>query len=159
MAQTVLGTLQISYGGKEVDRFRRPWARLTVREAIRQVRQRRRRRSSKITPPWSSRQGPRSRCRSRGTGHGKLLTEIFETVAEPHLWNPTFITAYPTEVSPLSRKNDANPEIVDRFELFVAGREIANAFSELNDPHRPEGALYQADGRERRRRRRSACHG
>jgi lysyl-tRNA synthetase class 2 len=67
-------------------------------------------------------------------GHGKLLTEIFDEVAEPKLWNPTFITQYPTEVSPLSRKNDDNPEVVDRFELFVVGRELANAFSELNDP-------------------------
>ncbi len=67
-------------------------------------------------------------------GDGKLLIEIFETVAEPKLWQPTFITEYPTEVSPLSRRNDANPEVVDRFELFIVGRELANAFSELNDP-------------------------
>jgi lysyl-tRNA synthetase class 2 len=67
-------------------------------------------------------------------GHGKLLTEIFDEVAEPQLWNPTFITGYPTEVSPLSRKNDNDPGIVDRFELFVVGRELANGFSELNDP-------------------------
>ena len=67
-------------------------------------------------------------------GYGKLLTEVFDEVAEPHLWHPTFITRYPTEVSPLSRKNDANPEVVDRFELFIVGRELANAFSELNDP-------------------------
>ncbi len=55
-------------------------------------------------------------------------------MAEPHLWNPTFITEYPTEISPLSRKNETNPEVVDRFELFIVGRELANAFSELNDP-------------------------
>jgi lysyl-tRNA synthetase class 2 len=67
-------------------------------------------------------------------GYGKLLMEIFEEVAEHKLVQPTFITAYPTEVSPLSRKNDHNPELVDRFELIIAGREIANAFSELNDP-------------------------
>ena len=65
---------------------------------------------------------------------GKLLIGIFEEVAEPKLIQPTFITDYPTEVSPLSRKNDDDPEIVDRFELYIAGREIANAFSELNDP-------------------------
>ena len=67
-------------------------------------------------------------------GHGKLLTEVFDEVVEPKLWQPTFITEYPTEVSPLSRKNDERPDVVDRFELFVVGRELANAFSELNDP-------------------------
>ena len=70
----------------------------------------------------------------KNTGYGKLLTEVFDAVAEPELWQPTFITQYPTDVSPLSRKNDDNPEVVDRFELFVVGRELANAFSELNDP-------------------------
>ena len=66
--------------------------------------------------------------------YGKLLMEVFDAVVEPELWQPTFITQYPTEVSPLSRKNDQNAAVVDRFELFVVGRELANAFSELNDP-------------------------
>lgn len=70
----------------------------------------------------------------RYEGHGKLLTKLFDLTVEPKLIQPTFITHYPLEVSPLSRKNDENPEFVDRFELFIAGREIANAFSELNDP-------------------------
>jgi lysyl-tRNA synthetase, class II len=60
--------------------------------------------------------------------------EIFEQVAEAQLIKPTFITGYPIEVSPLARKNDQNPAMVDRFELYIAGRELANAFSELNDP-------------------------
>lgn len=66
-------------------------------------------------------------------GQGKLLSEIFEEVAEHRLLKPTFITAYPAEVSPLARRNDDNPELTDRFEFFVGGREIANGFSELND--------------------------
>lgn len=66
-------------------------------------------------------------------GLGKILTEIFEKSVEHRLINPTFITAYPVEVSPLSRRNDIDPEISDRFEFFIAGREIANGFSELND--------------------------
>ena len=67
-------------------------------------------------------------------GSGKLLFEIFEKTVEDRLIEPTFITEYPVEVSPLSRVNDSNPEIADRFEFFVAGMEIANGFSELNDP-------------------------
>ena len=67
-------------------------------------------------------------------GTGKIQQEIFEHNVEAQLIQPTFITEFPTETSPLARANDANPEITDRFELYIAGREIANAFSELNDP-------------------------
>ncbi len=67
-------------------------------------------------------------------GHGKLLTKIFDEVVEPRLIQPTFIYQYPLEVSPLSRKTEGSPDFVDRFELFMAAREMANAFSELNDP-------------------------
>jgi len=67
-------------------------------------------------------------------GPGKLLTEIFEKTVEAKLFDPTFITEYPTEVSPLARRSDRDPFVTDRFELIVAGREIANGFSELNDP-------------------------
>jgi len=66
--------------------------------------------------------------------HGKILTKLFDSLVEPKLIEPTFITGYPVEVSPLSRKSDANPELTDRFELFIAGKEIANGFSEINDP-------------------------
>jgi len=65
---------------------------------------------------------------------GRVLAELFDELVEPKLIQPTFITLYPTDVSPLSRRNPEDPEIVDRFELFIAGREIANGFSELNDP-------------------------
>jgi lysyl-tRNA synthetase, class II len=67
-------------------------------------------------------------------GPGKAKTELFELLVEEKLVDPTFITAYPTEVSPLARRNEDNPEVTDRFELFITGRELANAFSELNDP-------------------------
>jgi lysyl-tRNA synthetase, class II len=67
-------------------------------------------------------------------GWGRLLMELFEHRVEQQLIQPTFVTGYPIEVSPLSRRNDADPELADRFELFIAGREIANGFSELNDP-------------------------
>ena len=67
-------------------------------------------------------------------GRGKVLIEIFEKTAESKLEGPIFITEYPAEVSPLARRNDNDPFVTDRFEFFVAGREIANGFSELNDP-------------------------
>jgi lysyl-tRNA synthetase class 2 len=69
-----------------------------------------------------------------GDGLGKIQTEIFEKTVEDRLDEPTFITAYPAEVSPLARRNDDNPFVTDRFEFFVGGRELANGFSELNDP-------------------------
>jgi lysyl-tRNA synthetase class 2 len=65
---------------------------------------------------------------------GKVITKIFDVLVEPKLIQPTFITGYPSEVSPLSRRSDEEPDITERFELFIAGREIANGFSELNDP-------------------------
>ncbi|MBU1194747.1 MAG: lysine--tRNA ligase [Proteobacteria bacterium] len=65
---------------------------------------------------------------------GKIITKLFDVLVEPKLIQPTFITGYPVEVSPLSRKNESDPELTDRFELFIAGREIANGFSEINDP-------------------------
>ena len=70
----------------------------------------------------------------KSAGLGKIQVEIFEKTVESFLFEPTFITAYPTEVSPLARPNDENAFIVDRFELFIGGREVANGFSELNDP-------------------------
>jgi lysyl-tRNA synthetase class 2 len=65
---------------------------------------------------------------------GKVITKLFDALVEPKLIQPTFITGYPAEVSPLSRRSDEQPDITERFELFIAGREIANGFSELNDP-------------------------
>ena len=101
--------------------------------------------SSPSTIPGST--GPAAGCRDAAralrdarypgagvaTAPGKLLTEIFEKTAEHRLDAPTFVTGFPAEVSPLARRNDADPFLTDRFELFICGREIANGFSELND--------------------------
>ncbi len=74
---------------------------------------------------------------------GKVITKLFDILVEPNLIQPTFITGYPVEVSPLSRRSDTHPELTDRFELFIAGREIANGFSELNDPEDQKGRFLQ----------------
>ena len=79
----------------------------------------------------------------RRDGPGKLQIEIFEKTVEQTLMDPTFVYGYPVEVSPLSRTNDADPFITDRFEFFLAGRELANGFSELNDPE-DQAARFQA---------------
>src|SRR5690606_31778925 len=83
-------------------------------------------------------------------GAGKLELELFEKLVEHELRGPIFATGYPAEVSPLARANDADPFLTDRFELFVAGRELANGFSELNDPE-DQAARFraQAEGRAR----------
>lgn len=132
IAQDILGTLDFAYQGNDIS-FQRPWRRLTVRDAILEY-------GDVDAKQLDDRDLALVYARSIGLdlpaeiGHGKLIMEIFEEVAEHKLIQPTFVTAYPTEVSPLSRKNEQNPDIVDRFELIIGGREIANAFSELNDP-------------------------
>lgn len=132
VAQEVLGTLDFTYQELAIS-FQRPWRRLTVKEAILEY-------GDIEQKQLEDRDLALAYARSIGLdlpdeiGYGKLIMEIFEEVAEHKLIQPTFVTAYPTEVSPLSRKNDHDPYIVDRFELMIGGREIANAFSELNDP-------------------------
>ena len=84
-----------------------------------------------------------------GMGLGTLQLLMFEETTEADLWNPTFIIDYPAEISPLARSSDGNPEITERFELFIVGREIANGFSELNDPEdQAERFLAQAKAKE-----------
>ena len=84
-----------------------------------------------------------------GTGLGTLQLLMFEETAEADLWDPTFIVDYPAEISPLARASDSNRDITERFELFIVGREIANGFSELNDPEdQAERFLSQAKAKE-----------
>ena len=149
--ETVLGKQIIEYQGKTVD-FTRPWARMSLFESLKEL-------GGVDEGVLEDRNEAEKAASSLGVkllerdGHGQILTKLFDHLVEPHLINPTFITEYPTEVSPLSRRNEENPNVVDRFELFIAGREIANAFNELNDPvdqrRRFEGQVALRDAGDR----------
>jgi lysyl-tRNA synthetase, class II len=132
MAQSILGKTTITYQGESYE-FGRPFRRMTVKESILQF-------NPDLTPADIDDLGRARAVAERlaiplkdNYGLGKVQIEIFEKTVEHRLKDPTFITAYPTEVSPLARRNDADPSVTDRFEFFVGGREIANGFSELND--------------------------
>jgi len=128
----VLGTATVSYQGETYD-FGRPFARMTVKDSILRFN------PSLEAADLDDRARACHAAEALGIpckpawGLGKVQIEIFEKTVEGRLADPTFITAYPTEVSPLARRNDADPFVTDRFEFFVGGREIANGFSELND--------------------------
>ena len=131
VAEGLFGKPRIAYAGHEVD-LRPPWKRLSMVEGIEQF-------GEVDRSSLATLEGLRSFAQERefpldgGLSYGELLVEIFERVVEPHLIQPTFVVGFPLEVSPLARRNDANPLLVDRFELYIGGRELANAFSELND--------------------------
>ncbi|TVP90277.1 MAG: lysine--tRNA ligase [Thioalkalivibrio sp.] len=133
LCREVLGTTVIEYQGQRHD-VAPPFARLTVRESIVAFN------PGIADADLDDAERMRGHCRDLGIpvkpgyGLGKLWIEVFEKTVEPELVDPTFITAYPTEVSPLARRSDGDPFVTDRFEFFVGGREIANGFSELNDP-------------------------
>ncbi len=133
LTQEILGTQQITYQGINLD-FSKPFARMTVKESI--LHFNRNIKSDAIDNLEAARKIATQLeiPVHESWGLGKVQIEIFEKTVEKQLVEPTFITAYPAEVSPLARRNDQDPFITDRFEFFVAGREIANGFSELNDP-------------------------
>ncbi len=131
-ARAVRGALIFEYQGREVD-LTPPWQNLDFRTSLLEI---------GGVPPEVLFDTEKALNLSRelggvhknGDGLGKALHKIFEVKVEPHLWRPTFITGYPREISPLSRTSDHDPDVVDRFEFFIAGREMGNGFSELNDP-------------------------
>ena len=132
LAQEVNGGPRLVYGEHEID-LTPPWRRLVLKEAVRQY-------AGLSAEEVEQEAIVRAKACAVGVHlpatapFGKVLADLFEAVAEPHLIQPTFVVSYPVEVSPLARRNDADPRFVDRFELYIAGRELANAFSELNDP-------------------------
>ena len=128
----LLGTTDVSSEGNTYD-FGNPFSRMTVFDSVLHY-------NPDITAEaLADLDSAREIAKNLGVklkdsyGLGKIQIEIFEKTVEHRLMDPTFITEYPTEVSPLARRNDANPFVTDRFEFFVGGREIANGFSELND--------------------------
>lgn len=133
LAVTILKSTNVPYQGEVYD-FGKPFARLTMREAILQHNPTLT--SAMVDSLDTMRQFAKNlQCTLTGTeGLGKIHYELFEKTVEANLKEPTFITEYPTEVSPLARANEQNPLVTDRFEFFVGGRELANGFSELNDP-------------------------
>jgi lysyl-tRNA synthetase class 2 len=141
LVEQVCGQSVIEYCGRQID-FRRPFARMSMREAV-----------ARFWPEGEGRPTAEELSTSEGLircieesnlkaeisslrsqSYGHLLGELFERVAEPHLIAPTFITDFPTELSPLSKQSERDPAFVDRFELFIAGMELANGFCEINDP-------------------------
>ena len=132
LTATVLGSTTVEYQGSTYD-FSQPFSRISVFDSILHYN------PDIAAAELADEQGARAIAAGLGVplkdswGLGKVQIEIFEKTVEHRLDQPTFITAYPTEVSPLARRSDADPFVTDRFEFFVGGREIANGFSELND--------------------------
>ena len=132
LAEELLGTTLLSYGGRELD-LTPPWPRATMAELVSEA-------TGIETTVHSPVEELRRRVADTGVephaswGPGKLLLELFEKTTETGLWGPVFVTDFPAEVSPLARRHRADPDLVERFEAIVAGRELANAFSELVDP-------------------------
>jgi lysyl-tRNA synthetase class 2 len=146
-AEKALGTLRFPYGDQEID-LTPPWPRVPMLEAMKErgvpedVLK-----SPDLAVQWAQKEGMEV---NPGASFGKVLDEIFKEKVEPHLFQPVFIIDYPVELSPLAKGKPGNPSLVERFELFIAGREIANAFSELNDPMEQKARFKrQVEARER----------
>ena len=131
VAREVIGTTEITYEGMSIS-LAPPWKRLSFIDSLREA--------GVSEDVLTKEDKARAHAKKLGANLkggeplGKLLNELFEALVEPNIVQPTFITDYPTDISPLSKKREDNPDFVERFELFVGGKELANAFSELNDP-------------------------
>lgn len=148
VAESTVGALQVQWGEHTID-FSKPWKRLSLRNAVLEY-------SDLTEADLESRAAMEAAGRKVGVerieerSDGKLLAELFEMTAEPQLINPTFIIDFPKDISPLSKSKPDDPETTERFELFIGGLEIANAYTELNDPieqrRRFEAQAAQGDG-------------
>lgn len=131
-AKKALGTTKVQYGDKEID-FTPPWAKISMIDACKQYA------GVDFNEIKTDEEAHEVAKKlhievKKGMKKGHIINEVFEEYVEEHLIQPTFITNHPVEVSPLAKRNPDNPELTNRFEAFVNGWEIANAFSELNDP-------------------------
>jgi len=141
VAQTVTGSSTVNYQDHVID-FAKPWKKIPLMDALVEI-------GGLDRNILNDHEALLAFARSneihitKSDRIGKVITKLFDELVEPKLIQPTFITGYPVEVSPLSRRSDAQPELTDRFELFIAGREIANGFSELNDPEDQKGRFMQ----------------
>ncbi len=132
LAHDILGTTTIEYQGAQIN-LASPWQRWSYHQAILEV-------NNLPRSVLTSRDEAIAAAQRLGVDVSpkeslvNILNDIFEETVEPRLQQPTFITDYPIEISPLARRKDSDPSLTDRFELYIAGRELANAFSELNDP-------------------------
>lgn len=131
VAEAVLGSTKIEYQGRSLD-LAPPWDRQSFMGLISEA-------TGKAFDPAMSASEAGSLAGElgveiEGKGTGKIIEKVFEKHVEPNLWNPTFVTDYPKEISPFARSLPGHPGLVERFEAFVAGFEIGNAFTELNDP-------------------------
>jgi lysyl-tRNA synthetase class 2 len=146
LATTLCGGTKIAYGGRDLD-LTPPWQRATLSELVAEhagV-------DVDVDMPVADLRAVAERAGvapQDGWGPGKLVLEIYEKTTEPELWGPVFVLDYPTEVSPLARSHRSRPGLVERFEAIVAGRELANAFSELVDPDE-QRARFEAQAAER----------
>ena len=141
MARQVAGGRKLSYQGQEID-LTPPWRRLALADSLVEL-------GGLPREVVASPEGLVEHARGLGVafrageGFGRAMTKLFDLLVEPKLVQPTFIVGYPAEVSPLSRRSEANPEFCDRFELFIGGKEVGNGFSELNDPDDQRGRFEQ----------------
>jgi lysyl-tRNA synthetase class 2 len=147
VAHAVIGSTQISYQGNSIE-LAGPWRRLSLHSALVDI-------GGIDSELLNNKEGllefaAKNEIKITKTGKlGKVVTKLFDALVEPQLIQPTFITDYPAEVSPLSRRNDQQANLTERFELFIAGSEIANGFSELNDPlDQRERFIQQVKSRE-----------
>ncbi len=141
VANTVLGTAQVPYGETVID-FTPPWPRMPLREAIRD-------RCGVDFEAHPDTESLRQAAAESGVrvedwwGRGKLIDELMTLHVEPHLRQPTYLIDYPVELSPLAKRKPGNARLVERFELFICGREVGNAYTELNDPIDQRGRMTE----------------